>query len=158
MIGPVASGAEDAAGRGAGPSPGALAPRPFATPEAQRMRALARPASFVEAPHRLLLEEGRGGDSAWLRIEGGRFAGTEIHLRLTGRHVEVCVLTPHEASRQTLAIAMEAVRNRLRARGLTMIESGASGENDPRPPWRRGTGGARRAAATGSDSEHANDR
>ena len=82
----------------------------------------ARPALSLEGHQRLLVTNTAGHDSAWLRLEGGRFAGTEIHLSIIGTHVEVHVLTPHEASRQTLAIAMEAVRNRLRARGLTMVD------------------------------------
>ena len=82
-----------------------------------------RPAMAPQAPHRLLVADCPVPDRAWLRIDGGRFAGTEIHLSLCGPRVEVCVLTPHEASRETLAIAMEAVRNRLRGRGLTMVES-----------------------------------
>jgi hypothetical protein len=87
---------------------------------------LPRPASAVQAPHRLLLSDYPGNDHVWLRIDGGRFAGTEVRLSLSGSRVDVCVLTPHEASRQTLAIAMEAVRNRLRARGLTMVEAAPS--------------------------------
>ncbi len=79
----------------------------------------------VEAHHRLVVGSSAGQDSARLRIEGGRFAGTEIHFVLAGSRLEVHVLTPHEASRQTLAIAMEAARNRLRARGLAMVEAPA---------------------------------
>jgi len=100
-----------------------------------------RPAA--EAPHRLLVSASPDHDGACLRIERGPFAGTEIHLSVTGSHVELCVLTPHEASRQTLAIAMEAVRTRLRTRGLTMSEASAS-------PGRPGNG---RAPARGDGSQ-----
>ena len=91
---------------------------------ADRSTAPPQSPSPVQVPHRLLLADSPGHETAWLRIEGGRFAGAEIHLALSGARVEVCVLTPHEASRQTLAIAMEAARNRLRARGLTMVDAG----------------------------------
>lgn len=86
------------------------------------------------APHRLLMSGSPGHDGACLRIEGGRFAGAEIHVSVTGSHVELAVLTPHEASRETLAIAMEAVKNRLRTRGLTMSEAAPS----PARPQRGG--------------------
>ena len=112
--------------------PAVLAARPLAPPaEPSPARPAGAPAA-VELPHRLLLAESPVRDGARLRIDGGPFAGTEIHLVAAGTRVEVCVLTPHEASRQTLAIAMEAVRNRLRARGLTMVDGSAPAEHGPR--------------------------
>jgi len=112
-----------------------------------RLTARASPAP-VEAPHRLLLADSPGHQTAWLRIEGGRFAGAEIHLVLTGSRIEVCVLTPHEASRQTLAIAMEAARNRLRARGLTVIDAARwTGPGPRQSEARPGDASARSAAS-----------
>lgn len=96
------------------------------SPARQRASPATRPALSLEGHQRLLMTSSAGQDSAWLRLDGGRFAGTEIHFSTVGTHVEIHVLTPHEASRQTLAIAMEAVRNRLRARGLTMVDAPSS--------------------------------
>jgi len=129
--------ADGQAGQAAGPSPlvSALASTIASTVGPAARRELPRPTLAVEASHRLLLSDGPGHDRAWLRIDAGRFAGTAIHLSLHGLRVEVCVLTPHEASRQTLSIAMDAVRNRLRARGLTMVEGEPA-------PGRRQTGHA----------------
>lgn len=137
------AGPDGEAAARAGQAAGHWSPaRPLAPQfDASARRALAGPASAVEAPHRLLLGDSPGRDVAWLRIEGGRFAGTEIHLTLSGSQVEVCVLTPHEASRQTLAIAMEAVRNRLRSRGLTMVDAARSTEHGSRPDVGEGPGG-----------------
>jgi len=131
-----------------------LAPsRAIAAPLDPRNRA--RPAMAAQAPHRLLVVDGPGPDRAWLRIDGGRFAGTEIHLSLCGPRVEVCVLTPHEASRETLAIAMEAVRNRLRGRGLTMVESSPSPGSPPRQTRpRAGTANASTPLDASGDDEH----
>lgn len=154
MLGARSRGDEEAAGhRAAGGAPATL---PIdRSPEASGVRELARPPVALEAPHRLLLDDSPACDSALLRIEGGRFAGTEIHLALTGSHVEVSVLTPHEASRQTLAIAMEAVRNRLRARGLTMVD--APGKSS-RLPRRHSPAGGERTGPTGSGDGDASDR
>ena len=149
-----ARGEEEVAGHRA--ASGAPASLPIAcSPEAAAIRELTRPPVALEAPHRLLLDDSPACDSALLRIEGGRFAGTEIHLALTGSHVEVSVLTPHEASRQTLAIAMEAVRNRLHARGLTMVD--APGKSS-RLPWRHRPADGERTGPTGWGDGDASDR
>lgn len=148
---------EGAPGTGAEvPCPPAITLRPSGGSSAPSdRRAAVRPTLALEAPHRLLLGDAPGRDSAWLRIDGGRFAGTEIHLSLAGPHVEVFVLTPHEASRQTLAIAMEAVRNRLRTRGLTMVEAANSPARDLREPWRQGAAGEARRPADDEGGDHA---
>jgi hypothetical protein len=80
------------------------------------------------AHHRLLI--GGGGLSSGevrIQIGGGRFAGSEIHLVSAGSHVHLQLLTGSEASRQTLIAAMDAVRERLRGRGLMLRLSEARG-------------------------------
>lgn len=135
----------------------AVGPRPIAVPFHAATGELARPTPPVEAPHRLLLSDSPGPDHAWLRIDGGRFAGTEVRLSLSGSRLEVCVLTPHEASRQTLAIAMQAVRDRLRGRGLTMIEAAPSPGQRPRQTAGN-PGHARGAPVMGAGHDHGHSR
>jgi hypothetical protein len=60
----------------------------------------------AEGHHRLLVGSGPAAGNARLYIDRGKLAGTELHLVAVGARVEVHVLTPHEASRQTLVIAM----------------------------------------------------
>jgi len=77
------------------------------------------------------------GTSAQARIEisGGSLAGSQIHLTAAGNRIDAQLLTGSEASRQTLVTAMEAVRERLRARGLMV--TGASA------PWGSSSEGRR---------------
>ena len=140
--------------RGSAPGAGVASPAArlitVSSEAAGRRQPTPAAAAPLEAPHRLLLGDAPGCDSAWLRIEGGRFAGAEIHLSVAGSRVEVCFLTPHEASRQTLAIAMQAVRNRLRARGLMMVEA-----TSPPRDRRRGAAGETRRSGDDQAEDHA---
>jgi hypothetical protein len=89
----------------------------------------------------------RGGvaPQARIQIATGNLAGTEIHLALTGTSVAAHLLTPNESSRQMLIAAMEVVREKLRARGVTVatVPAGAGGEKKGNPPPRQTTRGQR---------------
>lgn len=80
------------------------------------------------APHqRILVGCGGSNEHARIQIEGGHLAGSEIRLALVGTHIDAQLLTRNEGSRQTLVAAMDAVRERLRARGLLL--RAATGES-----------------------------
>jgi len=75
-----------------------------------------------EAARLLLAAPGDGVARVRIHIEAGGLAGTEIHLAIgAARTVEALLLTPTEASRQTLIAAMERVRSRLRERGWAVV-------------------------------------
>lgn len=83
------------------------------------------------SPPRLLV--GGLGDrpEARIQIGAGPCAGAEIRLRAaTGGVVEAELLTPTASSRQTLAVAMDEVGLRLRAKGVHL--RGATGGGDER--------------------------
>lgn len=71
------------------------------------------------APHqRILVAEAGPISQARIQIAGGKLAGSQVHLSVVGGHIESLLLTSNETSRQTLVVAMDAVRERLRARGV----------------------------------------
>jgi hypothetical protein len=71
------------------------------------------------APHqRILVAQSGTTPEARIQIAAGKLAGSQIHLTVTGGRIETLLLTSNEASRQTLVVAMDAVREKLRARGL----------------------------------------
>jgi len=73
------------------------------------------------SPHqRLLIGSGGWHEHVRVQIGAGHLAGCEIHLAVVGCHIDAHLLTRNEGSRQTLVAAMEAVRERLRARGLEL--------------------------------------
>jgi hypothetical protein len=85
-----------------------------------------RPPVRVEPHQRLLLGSGAALGQARIQIRGGRLAGSEIQLCLRGTRIDAQVLTPHEASRQTLVTAMDVVGQRLRQRGLILRAASAA--------------------------------
>lgn len=84
----------------------------------------------IEAHQRVLMTSGATTPQARLEISGGKLAGSQILLSASGPRIEAQVLTGNEASRQTLVAAMNAVRERLRARGL-LVASGVSRPSTP---------------------------
>jgi hypothetical protein len=71
-----------------------------------------------------------GGDAeARIRIGAGALAGAEIRLTATAgsQAVTAQLLTPTAGSRETLSVAMEEIRLRLRARGIALASSPARG-------------------------------
>jgi hypothetical protein len=88
-----------------------------------------------------------GGDAeARIRIGAGALAGAEIRLTASvgSPAVTAQLLTPGAGSRQTLSVAMEEIRLRLRDKGITLASSVARG---------RAADDARRDRATGRGSE-----
>jgi hypothetical protein len=80
-----------------------------------------------------LLIGGAGGEAeARIRIGTGALAGAEIRLTATAgsQAVTAQLLTPTAGSRQTLSVAMEEIRLRLRDKGIVLASSAArSGPN-----------------------------
>jgi hypothetical protein len=79
-----------------------------------------RPSLRASPDQRVLVSSGTSNANARIQIGGGHLAGCEIRLAIVGSHVDAQVLTRNESSRQTLVTAMEAVRERLRARGVEL--------------------------------------
>jgi hypothetical protein len=70
---------------------------------------------------RVLIGSGPDGAQARIRIGAGALAGTEIQLSSSsGRAVEAQLLTHGASSRQTLSMAMDEIRLRLRDRGIAL--------------------------------------
>jgi hypothetical protein len=114
------------------PPPGALVdggvPQGAALPPDWFRADRAPEAAPAPPPHRpgasavdhVLVGEGPRGPEARLRISAGALAGSEIRLVAVGSTIEVQLLTPSEGSRQTLIVAIEAIRDRLRQRGIAL--------------------------------------
>jgi hypothetical protein len=87
----------------------------------------ATPAAGLGAPasvrDRILI--GANGDTAEarIRIGTGPLAGTELSLSASsgGRLVEATLLTCAAGSRQTLSVALEEIRVRLRGKGIVLL-------------------------------------
>ena len=89
-----------------------------------------------------LLIGGAGGEAeARIRIGTGTLAGAEIRLTTTAgsQTVTAQLLTPTAGSRQTLSVAMEEIRLRLRDKGIALASSVARSRpnNDDRGEPRR---------------------
>jgi hypothetical protein len=106
-----------------------------------------------------LLIGGAGGEAeARIRIGTGALAGAEIRLTTTAgsQTVTAQLLTPTAGSRQTLSVAMEEIRLRLRDKGIALASSVARdrsnsddrGENRRDAP-RDGESGARPGSGDG---------
>jgi flagellar hook-length control protein FliK len=67
---------------------------------------------------------------AQIQIDTGKLAGSQIRLALAGTRIEAHLLTSSESSRQTLLAAMDRLRERLRARGITVAAASTSGHRD----------------------------
>ncbi len=100
----------------------------------------AAPLPPVPPSDRLLVGTGPTGGEARLRIGHGPLAGSEIHLRDGPRGVDVSILTHHEASRQTLTVAMDEVARRLERKGYLMRMQPAGGSSRPAPDRQRQPG------------------
>jgi hypothetical protein len=141
----VAAAAAGLLGSGASgpPAPIRVAPPP--------VRAVGAPAA---APVDRILVGGVGGDAeARIRIGAGALAGAEIRLTTVAGSAAVTaqLLTPGAGSRQTLLVAMEEIRLRLRDKGIGLAASVARGRpaNDPRREGGRAEAGERERHAGG---------
>jgi hypothetical protein len=107
-----------------------------------------RPPLRLAPQQRILIASGHGTPQARIQIGAGQLAGSEIHLALAGTRIEAQVLTRNESSRQTLVAAMDAVREKLKARGRLVgkASTGDPGEGRDQNPWlrepKRGRGNA----------------
>ena len=89
-----------------------------------------------------LLVGGAGNEAeARIRIGSGALAGAEIKLTSTGaQSVTAQLLTPGAGSRETLSVAMEEIRLRLRDKGITLGAPVARGEGARRDGEFKGRG------------------
>jgi len=93
---------------------------------------------------RVLIGSAGGEAEARIRISGGALAGAEIRLTTAAgsQAVTAQLLTPTAGSRQTLSVAMEEIRLRLRDKGISLVPSVArSGPESDAPTDRRHDGG-----------------
>jgi len=79
-------------------------------------------AAAARTVDRILIGSGPEGAQARIRIGAGTLAGTEIQLATGagGNTVEARLLTHAASSRQTLAVALDEIRSRLRAKGIVL--------------------------------------
>jgi len=84
------------------------------------------------AVERLLVGRGPMGAEVRLQIGAGPWSGAQIHLVERPGGIELRLLTHHEDSRQTLALAMDEVAERLRGKGIDLRANDAG-----RPSRRR---------------------
>jgi hypothetical protein len=111
--------AVDAAAMAAGP--GWVKPEPLRVgPPASKIAP--SPAAKID---RLLIGGAGAEAEARIRIGGGALAGAEIRLTITAGSLAVTaqLLTPTAGSRQTLFVAMEELRLRLRDKGIALAPS-----------------------------------
>ena len=94
-----------------------------------------KPAAATEID-RVLIGGGRGEGEARIRISGGALAGAEIRLTMTAgsQAVTAQLLTPTAGSRQTLFVAMEEIRLRLRDKGIALASSVGRGRPETNGP------------------------
>ena len=97
--------------------------------------AATKPAAATEID-RVLIGGGRGEGEARIRISGGALAGAEIRLTMTAgsQAVTAQLLTPTAGSRQTLFVAMEEIRLRLRDKGIALASSVGRGRPETDGP------------------------
>jgi hypothetical protein len=108
-------------------SPGWLKPEPIRVgPPASKIgpAAAAKPAAATETDRVLIGSTGEQAE-ARIRIGVGALAGSEIRLTTTAgsQAVTAQLLTPTAGSRQTLSVAMEEIRLRLRDKGIALASS-----------------------------------
>ena len=82
----------------------------------------------------ILIGSGPDGAQARIRIGAGALAGTEIQLSspAAGRTVEAQLLTHAASSRQTLSVALDEIRSRLRDRGIVLSAKASPGRSTAR--------------------------
>jgi hypothetical protein len=111
------------------PAPIRVAPPPLKATVAMT----AAPAARVD---RILIGTVGGEAEARIRIGAGALAGAEIRLTAAAGSAAVTaqLLTPGAGSRQTLSVAMEEIRLRLRDKGIALASSVTRGRaaDDPR--------------------------
>jgi len=142
-LAPEAAAALASLGGGAAPAPIRVAP-----PATKAAAAVASaPAARVD---RVLVGTVGGDAEARIRIGAGALAGAEIRLTAAAGSAAVTaqLLTPGAGSRQTLSVAMEEIRLRLRDKGIALASSVARGRPAEDP---RREGG--RAEAGGSEQD-----
>jgi hypothetical protein len=118
------------------------APRPPAPPPPIAPTAPAAPPPRID---RILIGEMGGDVEARIRIGAGVLAGAEIRLSSTpgSQAVAAELLTRTAGSRETLSVAMDELRLRLRRRGIVLA---------PRPRGADGRGASRPDGGDGSKS------
>lgn len=151
-------GAEDPEGAGAAGAAGAGSellrtdPLRVGAPASSSASLAAVRAAAID---RLLVGTAGGVAEARIRIGAGALAGVEIQLTSAGpQAVTAQLLTAGAGSRQTLSVAMEEIRLRLRDKGIALGASVRPGRpageagRDPRPDQPIGSGaiGSRRPA------------
>ena len=123
--------------------PGWFKPEPIRVgPPAAKLTPAPAAAAKVD---RVLIGNAGGEAEARIRIGTGALAGAEIRLTTTAgsQAVTAQLLTPTAGSRQTLFVAMEEIRLRLREKGIALASSvgrsrpGSDGPNDARRDARR---------------------
>jgi hypothetical protein len=134
----------DALKRGAGdelgPEVAALLGSGANAPPPTALRVAPPPARTAAAPvgqvDRVLIGTVGGDAEARIRVGTGALAGAEIRLTVAAGSPAVTaqLLTPGAGSRQTLSVAMEEIRLRLRDKGIALTSSVARGRpaDDPR--------------------------
>jgi hypothetical protein len=117
-LGSEVAGLLGASANVAPPAPIRVAPPPA--------KAAAAPAGRVD---RVLVGTVGGDAEARIRIGSGVLAGAEIRLTVSAGSPAVTaqLLTPGAGSRQTLSVAMEEIRLRLRDKGIALTSSVARG-------------------------------
>jgi hypothetical protein len=137
-LGPGAAAALGPCGSGA-PAPIRVAP----PPSKATAPTAAAPAARVD---RVLVGSVGGEAEARIRIGAGALAGAEIRLTAVAGSAAVTaqLLTPGAGSRQTLSVAMEELRLRLRDKGIALAASVTRGR--PADDARREGGGEQDAS------------
>ena len=117
-----------------GPPAAKLAPAPAAAPKVDRV----------------LIGSAGGEAEARIRIGAGALAGAEIRLTTAAgsQTVTAQLLTPTAGSRQTLFVAMEEIRLRLRDKGIALASSVGRSQPESDGP-NDGRGDARRDGESG---------
>jgi hypothetical protein len=100
--------------------------------------AAAKPSTATGIDRVLIGKAGREAE-ARIRIGAGALAGAEIRLTTAAgsQAVTAQLLTPTAGSRQTLFVAMEEIRLRLRDKGITLASSIGRGRPDSDGPSQR---------------------
>ena len=129
--------------------PGWFKPEPIRLgPPAAKLAPTPAPAAATKVD-RLLIGNAGGEAEARIRISAGALAGAEIRLTTTAgsQAVTAQLLTPTAGSRQTLFVAMEEIRLRLRDKGIALAPSvGRSRPQNDGPNQRDGRRDDRRDA------------
>jgi len=104
---------------------------------------------------RVLIGSAGGEAEARIRISGGALAGAEIRLTTAAgsQAVTAQLLTPTAGSRQTLFVAMEEIRLRLRDKGISLASSVARSRPESEASREGGHNGRRDGGRDGGSGE-----